>query len=141
MMNIGFAAYGLAMLLCGIQAIRFARLKLLDQHRAWALRLYALAIGSWLYRMYYGFMFFAGVLPVQARDFRDSIDVFMIFFFWIPNLLVAEFFIRSTTQSLPRFVQVSGSIIILLLITFISLATYNVTKNSWGPAILGMFGL
>jgi len=128
MMNVGFAAYGVAMLVCGIQTIRFARIKLLDQHRAWAIRLYALAFGSWLYRMYYGFMFFSGILEIGPRDFRDPIDVFMIFFFWIPNLLVAEFFIRSTTQSLPRFVQVSGSILILLLITFISLATYNVQR-------------
>ena len=141
MMNVGFAAYGLAMLLCALQTIRWARLKQIDKHRAWAIRLYALAIGSWLYRMYYGFMFFSNVLEVGPRDFRDPIDVFMIFFFWVPNLLIAEFFIRSSTQRLPRIIQFSGSVVLLLLITFIALATYNVTRYSWGPAILGMFGL
>jgi len=141
MMNIGFAAYGLAMLVCAVQTIRLARLKQLERHRAWAIRLYALAIGSWLYRMYYGFMFFSNILDTGPRDFRDPIDVVLIFFFWIPNLLVAEFFIRSSTKQLPRVVQLSGSVIILLVIVFISLATYNVTKYSWGPAILGFFGM
>ncbi|GHB48971.1 DUF2306 domain-containing protein [Mongoliitalea lutea] len=140
-MNVGFGAYGIAMLICSIQTIRFARIKLVEQHKAWAIRLYALAIGSWLYRMYYGFMFFTGFLPLEAREFRDPIDVFMIFFFWVPNLLVAEFFIRSSTNKLPKSIQLSGSLMLWLVIVFISLATYNVTKGSWGPAILGMFGL
>lgn len=140
-MNVGFVSYGIAMLVCSIQTIRFARIKSVGQHKAWAIRLYALAIGSWLYRMYYGFMFFTGFLTVEARDFRDPIDVFMIFFFWVPNLLVAEFFIRSSTNKLPKSIQLSGSLMLWLVIVFISLATYNVTKGSWGPAILGMFGL
>jgi uncharacterized membrane protein len=37
MMDFGFAAYGKAMLLCSIYTIKNARLKLLRQHRAWAI--------------------------------------------------------------------------------------------------------
>ena len=65
----------------------------------------------------------------------------ILFFFWVPNLLVAEFFIRSSTNRLPKSIQLSGSLMLWLVIIFISLATYNITTKSWGPAILGMFGL
>jgi len=54
-MNMGFALYGLLMLVCSVETFRHARAGRMEQHRAWALRLYALAIGSWLYRMDYGF--------------------------------------------------------------------------------------
>jgi hypothetical protein len=65
----------------------------------------------------------------------------MIFFFWVPNLLVAEFFIRSSSDRLPKSVQMTCSILLLLAIGFISLATYSITKDYWGLAILKMFGI
>jgi uncharacterized membrane protein len=138
-MNIGFSGYGLAMLLCAVLTMKFARDKNFDSHRAWAIRLYALAIGSWLYRMYYGFTFFSGVGWHQS-DFRGTFDIIMTFFFWVPNLLVAEFFIRSSTRQLPRWVQVSGSALVLTAILFIAVGTYHSTRFLWGPVILEMFG-
>ncbi len=54
-MNIGFSLYGILMLLAAIATFRHALAGRVAQHRAWAIRLYALAIGSWLYRMDYGF--------------------------------------------------------------------------------------
>ncbi len=54
-MDIGFGLYGILMLVAAIQTYRHAVARNLDKHRAWALRLYALAIGSFLYRMDYGF--------------------------------------------------------------------------------------
>ena len=98
-----------------------------------------LAIGSWLYRMYYGFTFFAG-LGWHQPDFLGTFDIIMTFFFWVPNLLVAEFFIRSSVEKLPKWFQVSGSLFLLAVFLFILAATYNVTEHLWGPAILGMFG-
>jgi len=139
-MNIGFSGYGFAMLLSAILTIRYARSRQLEKHRAWAIRLYALAIGSWLYRMYYGFTFFAGLRWHQA-DFQGTFDYIMNFFFWVPNLMVAEFFIRSSVQKFPGWFQMTGSVILLAATTFIGLATYNITKFAWGPAILGMLGL
>jgi hypothetical protein len=139
-MNVGFAGYGVAMLLCGVQTIRLARKKDIDQHRAWAIRLYALAIGSWLYRMYYGLNSVAGLGWHQA-DFLSTFDYIMDFFFWIPNLLVAEFFIRSSVNTLPKWLQYIGAFILLLAIIFIAAATYKVTRYMWGPAILEMIGM
>ena len=54
-MNIGFGLYGMLMFVAAIATYRYAVGGKLAKHRAWALRLYALAIGSWLYRMDYGF--------------------------------------------------------------------------------------
>lgn len=54
-MSIGFGLYGVLMIIAAVQAYRHARAQRIEQHRAWALRLFALAIGSWLYRMDYGF--------------------------------------------------------------------------------------
>lgn len=54
-MDIGFGLYGALMIVSAAQTFRLARLGQMEAHRAWALRLFALAIGSWLYRMDYGF--------------------------------------------------------------------------------------
>ena len=50
-MDVGFGLYGALMVLAAVQTYRYARARALEFHRAWALRLFALAIGSWLYRM------------------------------------------------------------------------------------------
>ncbi len=59
-MDIGFGLYGALMVLAAVQTYRYARARSLSLHRAWALRLFALAIGSWLYRMDYGFWLLLG---------------------------------------------------------------------------------
>ena len=45
-MDLGFAGYGALMGLAAVQTARHALARRTDAHRAWALRLYALAIGS-----------------------------------------------------------------------------------------------
>ena len=50
-MNVGFSLYGALTVLAAVETIRHARARRFAQHRAWAIRLFALAIGSWLYRM------------------------------------------------------------------------------------------
>jgi hypothetical protein len=59
-MDVGFGLYGALMVLAAVQTYRYARARSLEHHRAWALRLFALAIGSWLYRMDYGFWLLLG---------------------------------------------------------------------------------
>src|SRR6478735_4235343 len=54
MMSAGFGLYGLLMTFAAIQTMRHGWCRRLDLHRAWAIRLFALVIGSWLYRMEYG---------------------------------------------------------------------------------------
>ncbi|WP_199200384.1 DUF2306 domain-containing protein [Adhaeribacter arboris] len=46
-MDLGFGLYGVLMLVAAIETYRHAVALRFEKHRAWALRLYALAIGSW----------------------------------------------------------------------------------------------
>ncbi|MGB3485343.1 MAG: DUF2306 domain-containing protein [Mycobacterium sp.] len=94
MMDIGFGVYGLLMILSAVQAIRYARARDFDRHRAWAVRLFALVIASWLYRMQYGL---ASLVEFDGRtvDFRGWFDFTMDFFFYLPNLVIAELYLRA----------------------------------------------
>lgn len=136
-MNIGFAGYGLLMLLCGIQTYRHARRRRIEQHRAWALRLYALAIGSWLYRMDYGFWLLLADGLGHLNSFRGPFDRVMAFFFYLPNLLVAEVFIRSRRLQTASWLNLLSSLLLLAMTAFLMIGTYYFTKFYWGPAIVG----
>ena len=94
-MNIGFFLYGLLMAVAALETVRHARAKRIEVHRAWALRLYVLAIGSWLYRMEYGFWFlFTGGLG-STPNLTGPFDQVMAFFFYLAPLVILEFVLRS----------------------------------------------
>jgi uncharacterized membrane protein len=135
-MDIAFAGYGLLTLIAAIAAISFARAQKFERHRAWAIRLYALAIGSWLYRMYYGFWFlFTGGVG-HTQHFDGPFDVFMNFFFYLPNLLVAEIFIgryKALQNSVAKSLATAG---MFTASTFLLLATYFFTKQFWLPSMV-----
>src|SRR5690606_33918735 len=108
-MDLGFGLYGALMVLAAVQTVRHAVARRLEAHRAWAIRLFALAIGSWLYRMDYGFwMLFAGRLG-HTSSFDGWFDMFMIFWFYIPNLIVAELFIRARRSRASNALQAAAA--------------------------------
>ncbi len=138
-MNIGFAGYGILMIVCAWKAYRYAVTKQIEQHSRWALRLYALAIGSWLYRIDYGFWFMMTHKAGHLENFRGVFDRLMSFFFYIPNLLVAQVFInpsKNKTSSVLNFLSGFG---LLLLTVVLFIGTYYFTKILWGPAIFSWF--
>ena len=94
-MDVGFGLYGVLTAAAAVETYRHARARRLDNHRAWAMRLFALAIGSWLYRMEYG----------HLKDFSGPFDQLMAFFFYVPNLLVVEALLRAPRASLPTAAQ------------------------------------
>ena len=139
-MTVAFSMYGALMVLAAVQTVRHAMARNIDVHRAWAIRLFALAIGSWLYRMGYGFWFlFAGEMG-HTEDFSGWFDYIMDFAFFIPPLIVAEMFIRarrgqaSTVGRLATTAAMAGGA------AFIALATFFFTMYGWGPAIATRFG-
>ncbi len=135
-MDIGFGLYGVLMLLAAVQTYRHAVARHIDLHRAWALRLYALAIGSWLYRMDYGFWIMLTDAYGHGDNFTGPFDQIMAFFFYIPNLLVAEVFIRARSFRISPLLNVATTLVLLLVITFLLVGTYYFTKIYWGPAII-----
>ncbi|WP_258098638.1 DUF2306 domain-containing protein [Marinoscillum pacificum] len=138
-MNVAFTGYGVLTFLAGVFAIKYARSGDFEKHRVWAIRLFALAIGSWLYRMEYGFWFLIMDRAGHASDFTGPFDYFMDFFFYIPNLLIAQLFISRKKLIQNRYVEGMAVIVLLSVTMFLVLATYFFTKKYWGPAILEVF--
>ena len=136
-MNIGFGLYGVLMFISSIETYRHAAAGRLEKHRRWAIRLYALAIGSWLYRMDYGFWLLLADGLGHTRTFSGSFDQVMAFFFYIPNLLVAEAFIRARRYQASSALQLGASFLLLLATGFLLVGTYYFTLYYWGPAIVG----
>jgi hypothetical protein len=135
-MNVGFGLYGALTVAAAVQAYRYARARDFTRHRAWAMRLFALAIGSWLYRMDYGFWFMLTEGAGHQKDFRGPFDMFMDFFFYIPNLLVVELLLRTQYASARRSVRFSLATVFTLATLFLAVGTYFFTRHYWGPAIL-----
>jgi uncharacterized membrane protein len=135
-MDIGFSLYGVLMVLAAVQTIRYARAGKMETHRAWALRLFALAIGSWLYRMDYGFWALLANGAGHTDDFRGPFDMVMAFFFYLPNLLVVELFLRARPKSVHPAMKVVAAGVFTGATTLLLLGTYFFTKLFWGPAIL-----
>jgi len=134
-MDIGFGLYGALILLASVQTWRHARARRFGRHRAWAIRLFALAIGSWLYRMDYGFWFLAADGAGHGADYRGWFDLVMDFAFYFPNLLVAEAFIRARAAPNRPVLQLGSAALLAVLAGFIALATFQFARLYWLPGI------
>jgi uncharacterized membrane protein len=135
-MNLGFGLYGILMVLCAMQTYRYARRRQLDTHRKWAIRLFALAIGSWLYRMEYGFWFLMMHKLGHTHDFHGPFDVVMAFFFYLPNLLVAEAYLRGRAEQAGAAAKLSGAAVMGVAVCLLIVATYFFAMRYWWPAIV-----
>ena len=93
-MDVAFALYGLCVLVCSVQTVRFARSRDFATHREWALRIFVLAMGSWLYRMQYGVWFAVMGDTGIGENFSGPFDYFQDFAFFVPYLLGVEVYIR-----------------------------------------------
>jgi len=137
-MDIGFGLYGILMIVGAVQVWRHARAGRFVPHREWALRLYALAIGSWLYRIDYGlWVALTGGLG-HASQFRGPFDKLMAFFFYLPNLVVVEVLLRRGKSELSGWRMVLNSALMLMATGVLLVGTWFFTRYYWGPAILAL---
>jgi hypothetical protein len=94
--HIAFAIWGGVMMLSSIMAYVHARAKRFDLHRAWAIRLFAMVLGSWIFDLECrAWEDLAGGVGFGDGKSRGWFDYAIAYFFFVPNLLVAEFFIRN----------------------------------------------
>lgn len=93
-MDLGFALYGILTLGAALQTWRNARARRMDQHQAWALRFFWLAIGSWLYRVHYGLWYLATDGLWSQPDFTGAFDLVQNFAFYLPYLIGVELYLR-----------------------------------------------
>lgn len=139
-MDIGFGIYGLLTAIAAVETYRHARVRRLELHRNWAMRLFALAIGSWLYRMEYGFWFLLSDRAGHLDDFSGWFDRFMAFFFYVPNLIVVEALIRTRRSTLSVKAKWVAATTFGFATLFLMLGTYFFARYYWGPAILARVG-
>jgi len=134
-MSLGFGLYGAAMVACAWLAFANARARRVELHRAWAIRLFALAIGSWLYRMEYGFWFLTMGKWAHTQDFRGGFDLVMDVFFYVPNLAIAEMFIRAR-RGMGGALRWTASGTLLVTSALLALATWYAVFHLWLPSAL-----
>ncbi|MBB3694145.1 DUF2306 domain-containing protein [Sphingomonas sp. BK580] len=134
-MSTGFALYGALMASAAVLTYAAARTGRTAAHRAWAIRLFALTVGSWLYRMEYGAWFLAIGREGHTPDFRGGFDQAMAFLFYLPNLAVAELFVRVRRSATGTATNVGVAAVLLAATAFVASATWFFTARSWGPGI------
>jgi hypothetical protein len=138
-MSLGFGGYGALMVIASVQTWRHARARRLPgrlaAHRAWAIRLFALAVGSWLYRMDYGFWFLFTGGAGHTPDYRGWFDLVMDGAFYAPNFLIAEAFVRARAAPDRPALQIAAAVSFASLAAFIALATYQFARIYWLPGI------
>ncbi|MBK5927568.1 DUF2306 domain-containing protein [Rhodobaculum claviforme] len=94
MMDVAFAGYGACLLVAAVQAPRFARARDVARHRAWALRLFVLAMGSFLYRLHYALWYITTGGAASRPDFTGAFDIVTMWAFYVPYLLALEVWLR-----------------------------------------------
>lgn len=100
-MSLWFAGYGAALIWAAVNTVYFALDKNRHAHRAWAVRLVILAVGSWIYRMHYVIW---GALTGGAGtqpDFTGWFDQIQVWAFFVPYLLLAEIGLRRPSRPAP----------------------------------------
>ena len=98
---IAFSLWGAVMMLSSVMAYVHARARRFDRHRAWAIRLFAMVLGSWLFDIeIQAWTDWAGGIGMNADGASGPFDLAMLVLFFVPNLLVAEFFIRNIHRQL-----------------------------------------
>jgi uncharacterized membrane protein len=139
-MNIGFGLYGALMVWAAVETYWQARRGQFVAHRAWAIRLFALAIGSWLYRMDYGFWLIIGHGLGHTRNFHGPFDLVMSFAFYLPNLLLVELFLRARQMPAHSGFRLGTAAILNLATCIVVIGTYYFTRYYWGPNIVNSLG-
>ena len=135
-MNIGFGLYGVLMFLAAVQTLRYAMQRQIQIHQAWAWRLYALAIGSWLYRMDYGLWLVLTDWVGHTDGFDGWFDRIMAFFFYIPNLIIVELMIRARSRQASGVTRWVSTTAVVMACGLLLVATWNFATVAWFPAIV-----
>lgn len=138
-MSIGFGIYGALMALASVNTLRFARAREWARHRAWAIRLFTLVIASWLYRVEYLGWSIATNGIGRTKTFDGPFDIFMVFFFYLGALAVAEAYLRTKRGSVQPFVNALSATLLFTATGVLVVLTYFLVKYSWGPSILALF--
>lgn len=92
-MSAGFFLYGLCLFTSALMLARMAIIRDRAGHWAWGLRLFWLALGSWLYRVHYTLWYLLTGGIGSEPDFSGPFDLVQNFAFFVPYLLIVQIWI------------------------------------------------
>jgi hypothetical protein len=96
-------------------------------------------VGSWLYRIEYTAWDVLTHGIGEGKAFDGPFDALMDFAFYLPNLAVAELFIRARKISGNTFVRMVTVVLLGGGSVFVAVMTYYMLMSSWGAEIKGLF--
>lgn len=133
-MSVAFSLYGWLLGLCALQAGRMAMKGDIVEHRKWALRLFALGIGPLLYRIEYGLWALCFGMKAHYANWKGPLDYVMDFFFYVPNLIVCEVYLRvAHQQASATWQRWALPVAAALGVCFVALGLVLVVPYWWLP--------
>jgi hypothetical protein len=143
-MHTAFAIWGSVMMLSAVMAYVHARARRFDLHRAWAIRLFAMVLGSWVFDLEYrAWRDLAGGIGIGPDQIYGPFDYAMLYLFFVPNLLIAEYFIRNKHKRLvlpPRQRWLAAATLAIVGFIFVyAIATESATHaGKYGRHLLDL---
>lgn len=140
--SIAFGIWGAVMMLSATMAYAHARAKRFDLHRAWAIRLFAMVLGSWVFDLEIrAWDDLAGGVGFGKNNSSGFMDYAMLYLFFVPNLLVAEFFIRNKHKQLlqpggRKWPAVAGLAVVGLIFAYAIFAVTATHSGKYGKHLL-----
>lgn len=144
--HVAFAIWGAVMMTSAVMAYVHARARRFDLHRAWAIRLFAMVLGSWVFDLEYRvWRDMTGGAGIGADGSPGLFDYAILYLFFVPNLLIAEYFIRNEHKRavLPRALKwpVLATLTIAGLAFIYAIATVSATHSGkYGNHLLELLG-
>lgn len=144
--SIAFGIWGALMMLCSMMAYVHARARRLDLHRAWAIRLFALVLGSWIFDVEYrAWEDLAGGIGIGDGKTIGIFDYVMFYAFFVPNLLVAEFFIRNKHKRIrlardSKWPALATLVVTGLVFAYAIVSISATHSGKYGQHLLELFG-
>lgn len=144
--SIAFGIWGALIVLSSVLAFVYARARRFDIHRAWAIRLFALVLGSWIFDIEYrAWEDFTGGWGIGDDKAPGIFDHIIFYGFFVPNLLVAEFFIRNKHKQLGQRGSkwlTLGAVAIAGVVFAYAIIAINATRTGkFGQHLLGVAGI
>lgn len=104
-MSAAFFLYGVCLFAAALMLARMAVIGDRAGHWAWGLRLFWLALGSWLYRVHYTIWYLLTGGLGSEPDFSGPFDLVQNFAFFVPYLLLTQIWIvkRRDSHRAPLF--------------------------------------
>ena len=144
--SVAFAIWGAVMMLSAVMAYVHARAKRFDLHRAWAIRLFAMVLGSWVFDLEIrAWKDLTGGLGMGAGNTSGPFDYAILYLFFVPNLLVAEGFIRNQHKRIAAhrvlgWLAAGGLAVVGLIFAYAAIMVSATPSGKYGKHLLQLLG-